>query len=437
MALLARWAKSHSDESPSGTFTVGGQEGRGSYHQAASQQASVSQKLIMTESDARRTIRLSGRWIAGVVALFWGCFHAETGIMHYIDHGLLQSTHNAPKDFFVLLLWAIVMVIWGIIIFIVALILFIPWAIWSAIFSTESAGHFFVLACVVLWLSFELFTRLYFRPAIEASNPTTSAQAPVKPKQQAASKTQMLLYGMLGIFLSRPKRTLTTAARKTMSTNPEENFYEEASHFRESHRELNLPEVPVKISEYRTWLESLQHRIQIARVDRETAVAIRALETTLVYLGKLFEREELYRKGEEASLARSKIQLEKELLEKEKELRIAKLDADKAEQVARKERYEAEARTLQNPPKPTEASPLDQAKVDLEVAKIQADIDKLMNPKAKPDVADHLTRKLEAINKLEAKMNELVAQASSEEAKARIRTVFREEISKVMEGYKT
>jgi len=99
--------------------------------------------------------------VAGIVVVFWGCFHAETGIINYMNT-LARSSYSPSQGFFSALFQAIIGIIWVIIIFIVWLVLLIPWAIWSAIFSTHQSGHLFALACVVTWLLLESLTRVDF-----------------------------------------------------------------------------------------------------------------------------------------------------------------------------------------------------------------------------------------------------------------------------------
>jgi len=397
----------------------------------------------MTKSNgAHQGIRKSVRFFTGSVVLSWGSSQLFVVARAYIAEMARGGTYDPSAGFFQVLFETIFGIIWLVIVAVVTFVLWIPSAIWTAIFPDPKAAIFFALGSAVFWLLVESITRLDFIRPAPAHTSVKATPPPVNPKiRTGAGAGQMFFYRFIGLFVPTrkgPRTTPTTAVSKTMSDIPGDNFYEQASQFRRSHPELGLSEVPFPVSEHRTWLESFQRKVQMARTGRETAVAIRVLETILVYLRKLVEREDLYRQGEATSFERDKIRVEKELLQKEKELRVAKLDADTQEQVARKARYEAEARGFKTPPKSPEPSPLDQKKIDLEVAKLQAEIEKITNPKEKEkfDIADQLTRKLDAVHKLEARMNELVEQAQSEDAKARIRVVFREAIGRVMEGQK-
>jgi hypothetical protein len=170
----------------------------GSYHQSPTVKSSVSPKLMSADSHKRENIRLTGRWAAGAVVLFWGCFYAENAIMQYMKS---LSPPNPHQGFFTLLLLSILGIIWVVIVFIVWLILLIPWAIWGAIFTTEVSGHVFVVACVVTWLLSELFTRVDFvRPATVPRR--SAAIEPIEPAYQRArmSFLQFFSYLLAGLL---------------------------------------------------------------------------------------------------------------------------------------------------------------------------------------------------------------------------------------------
>lgn len=336
---------------------------------------------------------------------------------------------------------------------IVNIVLFIPMIVWMIIaspFSTNhifsaygtgalsTTGYLFFGGIVFLWLLSEVLARQPQRP-----------REPAKPTALPPRKSLLLTLDKFTDLIARPivvvSELFSHNSRRGRSVPMEEEplrqLDEQVIEVRQLYPELNLSQVPRLAVERRSWLEALQDRIQYTRDMRTTQVATGALETKLAYIRKLVELDELATKKEQSGLTRQQITIDKDLLSKRKEIEEAKLAAEKSDHLLRKAQNEKAIRDLENSSKPPEPSPLDQARLDLEVAKVRADIDRLVNPKAKAEVADQLTRKLDAIHALEARMEALVDQATKEnkgeDYKGRIRRIFREEIAKVMEGYKS
>lgn len=214
------------------------------------------------------------------------------------------------------------------------------------------------------------------------------------------------------------------------------NFYGELVKFQSSIP--GLPKLPTHPIEYQGWFKEVKKGVAI----RKEQQSIYEYAETLRRYNELHEEYlELMKKYVEAQETKNNM-----ILAKEKEKLIPmQMDVEKTELLARKKRSEvdiakseAKIKELQNPQQPSQTSIREQKEEELYLAQIQAQIDRIKNPPAKPSIADPLIRRAEKITELKKNMD-------IEEEKARknglnekmigdIKRMFTLEIGNIMEG---
>lgn len=374
------------------------------------------------------------RWAFGAVVTVWLASHVQAMISTYVAQKARGGTYNPSQGFLSVLFEAIFGVIWAIIVFILWFLLSIPALIWNAIFSSPGGGNKFVFGCFAFWVLTEIVSPLSFAKTSRAFSGFGG-----KISSGASSvwnSFESFFVTILAFVLPTPKKFHSTKRKGLLMGDHSDDFYKEASAFRDAHPELKLSPVPVPISEHRTWLESVNARIQMQRYGKEMESFKRALDARIEVIARLVQLEEMQDKGEKAALSRKQTAVDAEMIEQEKRVKIAKLRADEEEHNLRREQILKQKENLNSPLPKQEVDPLVQAKYDLELAKTKDEIDKILNPPEhkKPDVAAASARKLEAIAVIEKKMNEMLAKAKTDEQRDRIRTIFRAEINRIKEG---
>lgn len=403
-------------------------------------------------SGARRKLRSFARRSAAAVVFFWVSFHFDKLLEQYMHNQARGGSYDPSKGFFTALIEAVFGIIWILLVGLVWLVLAVPRFIWGAIFPVERTGNIFLLGCFVGLVLVEVAAslpklRLRPQPRHEEKPRSRTGSGVLSTLMKPFHDGALIVLEFI-VSLFRPRRprhqeqSFHHAEELPMDneTNPPEEPKGPPpidEKIRDFAVQYGVPFKPREADDYTSFFQEALERFKTTQVEKTIVRQTGAVRRWKELLSEYAEYEEIRVRGLTAKLAATKLQKQFEDVSQiqtaELLLQKAEIEAKLAKALLEKAEYEAKIRDLQSSPKAADPSPLDQVKLDLEVAKTRAEIEKLLNPQAKPDITASIERKLEAIAKLETRRNDLLAQAGSDEQRERIRTLFNAEINRVKE----